>query len=101
MGNGVNDPMELNRFKETMRQLCVRVEDQEIENMVYFDLIIESGIISLKDLKQRVDDALLDPDRRKKVREMYSAMWKAIDDSGTNAVAQDLLNNLPPTDKPN
>jgi hypothetical protein len=52
-------------------------------------------------LKERVVQAQLDPERRKEVHEMYSEMWKALEDTGLGAFFEDLLNNLPPTDKPN
>lgn len=92
---------EIERFRETMRKLCTEIESQAIENMVYFDAILETGTISLADLKRRVSDALADPKKRAEARRMYSEMWKAVDEAGKGAVFEDLIKNLPPTDRPN
>ena len=84
-----------------MRQVCKLAEDQAIENMVYFDAILETGTISHLDLKQKVAEALRDPKRREEAHKMYSEMWEAADKAGAKAVFEDLLNNLPATEKPN
>lgn len=84
-----------------MRKLCTEVEDQSIENAVYFDAILETGTISRADLRHRVKEALRDPKKRAEARKMYSEMWKAVDEAGEGAVFEDLIKNLPPTDKPN
>jgi hypothetical protein len=91
----------LEQFKETLRRLCIEVENLAIENAVYFDTILASGIIPYEILKEMVAKGLLDEERRKVAHETYSEMWKAVEDSGTGAALEDLLNSLPPTDKPN
>lgn len=92
---------EFERFKQIMRKLCTEVENQAIENMVYFDAILATGTISLAELKDRVADALVDPKKRTEARQMYSEMWKAVDEAGAGVVVEDLIRNLPPTDRPN
>lgn len=92
---------ELEAFLEILRALCVEVENLSIENGVYFDTILESGTINLPTLKERVAAAQADPEKRKEARQVFSLMWKAIEDSGSAAIFEGLLNNLPPTDKPN
>ncbi|MGO9775660.1 MAG: hypothetical protein ACLQGT_05855 [Terracidiphilus sp.] len=91
----------IDHFRETIRKLCTAVEDEAIENQVYWKIILDSGITSLADLKQRVEDALQDPARRAEAHEMYSEMWKTLEDTGIDAFFEDLLKDLPPTDKPN
>jgi len=91
----------IEHFRETMRTLCTAVEDEAIENQVYWRIILDSGIISLADLKQRVEDAQADPQKRAEVHEMYSEMWKALEETGTDALFEDLLKDHPPTGKPN
>lgn len=91
----------IDHFRKTLRTLCTAVEDEAIENMVYFDAILETRAISLSALKQRVEDALQDPEKRTEVRKMYSEMWKAIEETGTDAFFEDLLKDLPPTGMPN
>lgn len=91
----------LDHFRQTIRTLCTAVEDEAIENQVYWQIILDSGIISLPDLKQRVEDAQADPEKRAEVHEMYLEMWKALEETGTDAFFEDLLKDLPPTDKPN
>jgi hypothetical protein len=92
---------QLETFREILRLLCIEVENLSIENSVCFDAILETGKINLPTLEQRVAEAQLDPAKRQEARQAFSGMWKAIEDSGTVAVFEDLLNNLPPTDKPN
>lgn len=84
-----------------LRQLCTLVENLAIENQVYFDAILESGSINLPNLEERVNEAQVDPEKRKQVHQMYSEMWKVVEDTGTAAFFEDLLKDLPPTDKPN
>jgi hypothetical protein len=91
----------IDHFRQTIRMLCTAVEDEAIENQVYWQIILDSGIISLADLKQRVEDALQDPEKRAAAHKMYSEMWKALEDTGIDAFFEDLLKDLPPTDKPN
>jgi hypothetical protein len=92
---------ELEAFREILRVLCVEVENLSIENSVYFDAILESRTVNLPTLKKRVAEAQADPVKRKEARQAFSPMWQAIEDSGTAAVCEDLLNNLLPTEKPN
>lgn len=92
---------ELEAFREILRSLCVEVENLSIENSVYFDAILESRTISLPALREKVAQAQLDPGKRKEARQAFSGMWKAIEDSGSAAVFENLLDNLPPTGKPN
>jgi len=68
---------------------------------VWFEAILESRTINLPDLEERVAEALLDPKRREDAHQTYFQMWKALEDAGINAFSQELLDNLPPTDKPN
>jgi Tfp pilus assembly protein PilN len=91
----------IDHFRQTIRTLCTAVEDEAIENQIYWKIILDSGIISLSDLKQRVEDAQADPQKRAETHKMYSEMWKALEETGTDAFFEDLLKDLPPTDKPN
>lgn len=93
--------MHIEEFKSILRRLCTEVENLTIENLVYFDAILESGTINLPALKERVAEALLDSERRKDAHQMYSEMWKAVEDTALYAFFEDQLNSLPPTDKLN
>lgn len=93
--------MTLEQFKETLRRLCFEVENLAIENFVYFDAILESGTINIPTLQERVARAQQDPQRGNEVHQMYSEMWKAVEETGKDAFFEDLLKDLPPTDKPN
>ncbi|MGB8029529.1 MAG: hypothetical protein WCF30_07665 [Terracidiphilus sp.] len=99
--NSQDSSLLLEHFKDTLRKLCTEVENLTIENLVYFDAILESNAINVPTLKEQVAAALLDPKKRKEVHQMYSEMWKAVEDSGLDAFFQGLLQDLPPTDKPN
>jgi hypothetical protein len=77
------------------------MENAAITDFVYWKIILESGIISPADLKQLVEDALQDPEIRSQAHEMYSQAWKALEETGTDAFFEDLLKDLPPTDRPN
>ncbi len=93
--------MTLEHFKQTLRKLCIEVENLSIENGVYFDAILESRTLNLPELKARVEEAQLDPEKRREIHEMYSEMWKAVEDTGTDAFFEGLLKDLPPSGKPN
>lgn len=93
--------MLLDHFKDTLRKLCTHIENLTIENQVYFDAILERGGINLPTLEERLAEAQLDPEKRKEVHQMYSQMWQALEDDGLNAFFEGLLEDLPPTDKPN
>ncbi|MGC2695360.1 MAG: hypothetical protein WA738_06170 [Candidatus Angelobacter sp.] len=95
------DMPEFEHFKETMRKLCTELENLSIENSVYFDLILEARIISYEELKETAAKALLDPERRAEAHQNYSDMWKAVDEASSGAAFEEMLNSLPPTDKPN
>jgi hypothetical protein len=89
------------RFKEIMRRVCTTIEDITIENTLYSELITEGRAISPEDLNGQVAKALLDPENRKAARELYSGLWKALDEVGADAYSEALLRDLPSTDKPN
>jgi hypothetical protein len=92
---------EFEKIKLTLIQLFTMIEDSAIENDIYFDAILETNRINLPDLKRRVEEAQLDPERRKEVRARYSGMWQSIETLGIDACALELLRNLPPSEKPN
>jgi hypothetical protein len=91
----------IEHYRETLRAITTTLENAVITDFVYWGIIRDSGIISDADLKQRVEDALQDPKIRAGVHNMYSEAWKALDQAGTDAFFEDLLKDLPPTDKPN
>lgn len=72
-----------------------------IENEAYWDLIIFTGTVSPDELNRLRDRALADPEKRKEARKQFADMWAALDAFGTAAWIEELLLNLPSTDKPN
>jgi hypothetical protein len=92
---------DLELLRATLRQLFKEIEDAAIENDVYFDAILESGSINLPDLKERVTQAQADLEKRNEVQARFSEMRQAIETAGIHAYAEDLLQNLPPSGKPN
>lgn len=93
--------MLVEKFRADLRAICMLIEDLQIQNFVYYDAILEVGGINLPALEDRVKEAQVDPARRKQVHEMYSQMWEGLEKSGNAALSQALLEDLPPTDKPN
>ena len=89
------------QLREVLRELFKRIEDSAIENDIYYDAILETNRINLPDLKRRVEEAQLDPEKRGEIRARYSDMWQAIETLGIDASDLDLLRNLPPSEKPN
>ena len=89
------------QLREVLRELFKRIEDSAIENDIYYDAILETNQINLPDLKRRVEEAQLDPEKREEIRARYSDMWQAIETLGIDASVLDLLRNLPPSEKPN
>jgi len=92
---------EIEKLKQTLHQICTEIENQSIENDVYYEAILDSRSINLPDLKQRVDAAIADPERRKTAQQRYAEMRLAISDAALNAAFSDLLANLPENQKPN
>lgn len=78
------------------------MENLAIENRFYFDLILSKNLNPSSDsLKEALARALADPVLRSEVHQQYAEMWKALEEAGTDAVFEDMLERLPPTDKPN
>ena len=91
----------IDHFRENLRAISTAMENAAITDFVYWDIIRDSGIISDADLKQRVEDALQDPEKRAEVHKMYGEVWRTLEETGTDAFFEDLLKDLPPTGKPN
>jgi len=92
-------PTPIEQFKETLQKLCTQLENMSIENEVYWDVIIHMSLIGLDDLKQLVNHALVDPEKRKQARMQFAEMWAALDRFGTAALYEELLRDLPPSGK--
>jgi hypothetical protein len=88
-------------FRDTLRKICDLIEDMAIENQIYTEVILENVNISLSALQARVAEARLDPERRKQAQETYAALRQALEQTGIAALGEGLLEDLPPTDKPN
>jgi hypothetical protein len=93
--------MLVEKFKADLRAICTLIEDVTIENEVYFDTILDAGDVDFQTLKDRVQAAQKDQERRKKVHQMYAEMWSALEVSGVAALFEGLLEDLPPNDTPN
>ncbi len=93
--------MIVEKFKADLRALFTLVENLAIHNFVYFDTILEVGGINLPALEERVQEAQNNPARRQQVHEMYAEMWEGLEKSGNAALFEGILEDLPPTDKPN
>lgn len=91
----------IDQFRQTLKAISTAVENAAIENFVYWQIILESHIISPDELKRLVEEALQDPQKRDEVHCMYSEMWQTLEKTGTDAFFEDLLRELSPTDKPN
>jgi len=93
--------MSLEQFKDTLRRICAELENLSITNDVYWEILIGKAVVTHDALMKIRDEALLDPGRRERTRQDFSDMWKTLDDVGTSAFFEEMLNSLPPTDKPN
>ncbi len=93
--------MGIEEFKAVLRKLVTELENIWIEKEVYLNLIVVSGIATPEALQQAVDKTLSDPRVRQDTRERFSDMWKALDETGTNAWIEDLLKLPPSGGKPN
>jgi hypothetical protein len=90
----------LEEYKAVLRKLCECLENISIESDACREIALAHGA-TFYEIDEAKKDALLDPEIRKQAREDYSAMWKALEDSGTAAFYEDLLQSLPPHGKPN
>ena len=84
----------------TLRQLCTELENLAIENDAYRQLLLLM-CVSPEKLDALRDEVLADPQKRIQARHDYAAMRNALERAGIDAELEELLNSLPPTDKPN
>jgi hypothetical protein len=91
--------MHIEQFKETLRKICTQVEELWIEKETYWEFIISKGMGNPHELQRIADQALADPETRKRTREEFSGMWKALEEVGTAAWLEDILKDGPASKK--
>jgi hypothetical protein len=89
------------RFKAVLRQIVTELENIWIEAEAYRNLIIAAAIATPETLDQARHNALADPDIRQNARKQFVHMWNALDQAADALWTVELLDQLPPTDKPN
>lgn len=91
---------DLEMLRTALKQLAERIESlcAELEGMER--LAMQLGAISLQ-IDAARDWARENDEVRSRIHKDYAEMWEAIEKLGTDALALDLLRNLPPNCKPN
>ncbi len=90
----------LEEYKLVLHKLCECLENISIELDACREVALSHGA-TFYEIEEAKKSALLEPQIRKKARADYAAMWKALDDAGTAAFYEDLLQSLQPDGKPN
>lgn len=89
------------QFRATLHRLATELEDLWIEKEAYVNFILTLGMATPEYLKHLADTALANPEIRQQTREQFSGMWKALEETGTDAWIEDFLHMHPQSEKPN
>jgi len=81
--------------------MFLEIENLSIQNDLYKKLLVETGVVNLEGLEKLEAAALADSVLRLQAHQKFSSMWETVEMVGTDALFQELLDELPPTDKPN
>src|SRR5208282_6029451 len=94
------DASKLEEWKAVLRKLIECVELVSIEGDACEKLALEKGATCLE-VAAAKEAALVDPEIQRQIREVYLAMWKALEETGTEAFLEEILHSLPTHGKPN
>jgi hypothetical protein len=96
----MNSRPKFEAYKTSLRGLTEQFDILLVEKDACERLALARGATytEIEDAKQI---ALDDPEIRQQFREHYAEMWKALDDAGQDASAEEILEQLPNTEKPN
>jgi hypothetical protein len=93
--------MDVNEFRQAVRNLVTFAEDTWIQNEFYKGYILQVNQVDLKQLEFLAETALEDRDVRESVRKLFSPIYQVLDSTeGTNLIAE-LLNKEVPPGRPN
>jgi len=87
-------------FQELLQRLAGEIERLAIESSACEKLAISKGATS-HEIHQAKETALADPVMRGKMKEQYSRIWNLLLQSGTDAFAEEILDELPADGQPN
>ena len=88
------------RLTGTLKALVAQLHQLWIEKEACAGLAMAHGA-TLVQVEQAKQAALDDPTIQRETREQFSGMWKALEEGAQTLRFAELLQSLPPTDKPN
>ena len=91
---------EAERFKGVLRQIVEQVDQLWVEREACRKLAVSKGATCFE-VEQAMRDDLDDPVIRAESRETFRDMWTALESAGLSALFDEMLQSLPPTDRPN
>jgi hypothetical protein len=93
--------MHIEQFKATLLELCTQLQNTWIEKEAYWDFIVNTGLSTPSDLEALKQRILVSPLYHRRFRENFADFVQTVQQLGVAAFAEDLLENLPPDEKPN
>ena len=87
----------MNKLQELvgiLRRIVEQLDIITVEKDAVERLAIKKGA-TYPEVEQAKQEALDDPEIRQETRETYAAMWKALEDAGTAAFAEEMFRDLP------
>lgn len=93
--------MTRSEFLSMLRKFFDEIENQAIENKVYFDLLLERNCVSRSELEKLTSDAQKDSKKREEVHQQFAEMWTEFERIWTSVFEDEQLNRTPPPGKPN
>ncbi len=88
-------------LQETLSELITELQNIWIEKEAYRQLILLSLVTTPEQLQEVADQALANPDRRERARELFGDMRKKLVEAGNAAEIEELLSQPLKSDKPN
>lgn len=85
---------------DSIRNLVGQLHNLWIEKEACAQLAISKGATEAE-VESAKQDALNDPEIQVQTREQFSGMWEALEGGAKTLLFAEMLQSLPPTDKPN
>jgi hypothetical protein len=96
----MNSRPKFEAYKTSLRGLTEQFDILLVEKDACERLAHDRGA-TYAEIENAKQAALADPEIRQQFREDYAEMWKALDEAAQDASAEEILGQLPNTEKPN
>ena len=92
--------MSLEAVLTLLRSIADQLENLWIQRDVFGETLFKAGFTP-DQIKRISDEALADPERRKRSRAAYSQMRESLEEAGRSALLEALAEQPPPSGEPN